>query len=45
MLEHGLVAALDYQGHKRKHGFVHDFLPLLVVAGLCFLVVFFNVKL
>jgi hypothetical protein len=39
------MAALDIDRHSRKHGFVHDLLPLLVVAVMCFLVVAFNVKL
>jgi hypothetical protein len=39
------MAALDYQQNKRPHGWVHDWLPLLVVAILCFLVVAFDVKL
>lgn len=39
------MAALDYQQHTRKHGLVHDLLPLLLVAVVCFLVVAFDVKL
>ena len=39
------MAALDIDQHHRKHGFVHDLLPLLVVAVACFLVIAFNVKL
>lgn len=37
------MAALDYQHRKRKRGFMHDSLPLVIVAVLCFLVVALNV--
>jgi len=39
------MAAARIQRGTRPHGFVHDWLPLIVVAVVCFLVVAYNVKL
>ena len=36
------MAAYDHET-KRPKGFLHDWLPLIVVAVVCFLVVAFNV--
>jgi hypothetical protein len=37
------MAAFDYQHKSRKHSWVHDFLPLMIVAVVCFIVVAWDI--
>lgn len=37
------MAAYDDRGGERPRGWLHDWLPIIVVAAACFVVVAFNV--